>query len=89
MHVRLLRRRRHEQLVLLSFIDEVAQWQHQRGRGGDSTAWVSENPAASLIWEQAFFGTRKGERGGQEGQVDGCIHPDTSGCMHLSDPRRM
>ena len=32
--------------------------------------------------------TRKGEKGSPAGQVDGCIHPGTSGCIHLSDPRR-
>ena len=53
MQVRRLRQRRREQLVLLGFIDEVAQWQHRRGRGGDPPAWMIENPLRSLAWVQA------------------------------------
>ena len=51
--VRHLRRRRQQQRIVLSFFDEVAQWQHERGRHGDRTAWMIENPLKSLAWQQA------------------------------------
>ena len=48
MQVRSLRRRRKLPRDLLAFFDEVAQWQHERGRHGDRTAWVIESPLKPL-----------------------------------------
>ena len=53
MQVRSLRRRRRQQLIVLGLFDEVAQWQHERGRHGDRTAWMLDNPLKSLAWRQA------------------------------------
>ena len=50
MQVRRLRRKRKLQRTVLCFFDEVAQWQHERGRHGDRTAWMIENPLKSLAW---------------------------------------
>ena len=50
---RRLRRKRKLQRTVLSFFDEVAQWQHERGRHGNRTAWMIENPLKSLAWLQA------------------------------------
>ena len=53
MRVRRLRRRQLNQLIVMSFMDEVAQWQHERGRRGDRAAWMLESPLKSLAWLQA------------------------------------
>ena len=37
---------------MLCFSDEVAQWQHERGRHGDRTAWMLENLLTSFAWRQ-------------------------------------
>ena len=73
MQVRGLRRRRKETLIVLSFFDEVAQWQQERGRHGDRTAWMLESPLKSLAWRQAPIQASMGMSGVGAVVTDACV----------------
>ena len=81
MQVRRLRRKRKLQRTVLCFFDEVAQWQHERGRHGDRTAWMLENPLRSLAWQQEPSQATQGMRGVGAAVTDACVwekrRPDT------------
>ena len=73
MQVRRLRRRRREQLIVLSFMDEVAQWQHERGVHGNRTAWMLENPLRSKFWIEAPIQAAASMLGVGVGITDACV----------------
>ena len=81
MQVRRLRRKRTLQRTVLSLFDEVAQWQHERGRHGDRTAWMLENPLRSLAWRQEPLQATLGMSGVGTAVTDACVwkkrRPDT------------
>ena len=53
MQVRRFRRHRREHLIVVSLVDDAAQWQHERGRHGHQTDWVIESPLKSVARLQA------------------------------------
>ena len=84
MQVRGRRRKRKLQRTVLSFFDEVAQWQHERGRHGDRTAWMLENLLRLLAWRQeplqatALLAAKSQRVLGPKGEVRAnCFQPQT------------